>query len=307
MTHVFSKPLIYLKRAGITEEIIHGAYYFHEKDVGIYGDNFPVISSALFNPLHFLALEVDLKNFNLLAALAATPGKGEGYFDIVKGFATANNVQEDELICGRQRPPEGDSLEQSRFYNPYALHHVLLVAICKRDNMPIGGYWEEGHPVQERIFSIVGKITSEPTTWCTDKSGLPTAITSAKTLLKVWDELEDADLPFTTSLFENLKNEPQLISQGNTFEAEVMTAFSGKLAVLSNDNGTFLIRSIGEEKPFGMVVKFASNMDRKYIPFGILAAIIDYPFENPLVKELEDYLESRTSGMNQNGLEVSFN
>lgn len=305
MTHIFSNPLFYKKRSGITEEIIHGVYYFYESGQPAYGENFPVISSTLFNLLKFIALEIDVSFPGVMAAMAARPGKDSRYFDIVKDMADLYQVKESDLICSRYRSENSEEL--SRFYNPYALQHVIVVGACKQNGIDPDKYWEEDHPIQERIFSVVGKATSEPTSWCTGVSGLPAAITSAKTLLKVWSELSESGSPVVESFFSSLKQDPSSIIQNNQFEYQVMAAFKGRLMVLSNDSGVFLVKSVDAgDKDFGFLVKFASNADRKYAPYGLLAALKNYPYENSLVLELRDYLEARVSGAYQNGVEVSF-
>ena len=307
VSHVFSNPLLIRKRAGITEEIVHGMYYFDEPSVGSFGENFPVISSQLFMPLYLLALEFEIKDPEVLLFMAASSGKPHENNDLIERFAKSNDVFENELVCKREKANGNNVQSLSRFNNLYALHHVFLVAVCKRDNLPVSGYWEEKHPIQERIMSVVGKITSEPTAWCVDKNGLPTAITSAKTILRVWAEIEEAKLPII-DIFSKIFGKNSLKTRiGNKFEIDVMTAFLGRLIVLSNDNGTFLVRSLDSKKPFGLVLKFASNSDRHHVSFGILAALRNYPYDNALVNELKDYLESRVLGTLENGVEVSFN
>ena len=134
MPHIFSRPLFSRKRSGITEEIIHGAYLFVEEGVGTHGDNFPVVASTLFTMLQLAALEIDCAETDVLAAVTARRGKSATYFSVVKKMADSMGVEESELVC--ERSPGRDAAgvsRMSRFYNPYALLHVFMVGVCKRD------------------------------------------------------------------------------------------------------------------------------------------------------------------------------
>lgn len=306
MPHVFSRPLLYKKRTGITEEIIHGVYYFLENGSEPMGDDFPVVSAELFYLLHFLALEIDLTDPLLIAALETVNSGGEKLLSAVSDLASALGVCESELVCKRYRMP-GDKHagQSSRFLNPHSLIHVALLGACKQQGFSTSDYWSEGHPVQERIYSVVGKATRVPTSWCQDSSGLSTAITSAGTLVRVWTELLNSSTPIARDFLQLAATAPKAAAFGRSFEKELMTAFSGKLLAMSNTNGTFLVKStLG--KDFGLVVKFASRSDVGDIGHAMLGILSQYSGDHELVLELKTYLKARMSGHKNLGLEVSY-
>ena len=117
---------------------------------------------------------------------------------------------------------------------------------------------------------------------------------------------------FTDSRFlhppaDNIRNFPEVVSQDNQFELELMTALEGKIMVLSNDNGTFMVRSVAQNQSFGLVLKLASSLDRPLLAYGLLAALREYPFSNDLILKLKTYLEAKVIGHKEFGLEVMFN
>jgi hypothetical protein len=310
MSHLFSNPLFSRKRSGITEEIVHGTFFCQDGNEVAGGENFPVITSGLLLAQKIQALETNPEDLKKLAALAAGKGLPYGYFDALKIFAEQIGIGESDLICPRSSHPrdvaDKDQMLQSRFFHGGALAHVLMVHASNTHGGDPHGYWREGHPSQENIYSFVGKATSEPTSWCTDDSGLPTAITSAKTLLKVYGDLERDSSPLARTVVEILSETPSALGEKNLFCYEIVRAFPGRLMALTNSNGTLLLNTVNEDQSFGLVLKFASASDLHHAPLGVLAALKQVDSDNPFINELRTYLEAKSFEIDSHGVEVTF-
>lgn len=289
---------------------MHGNFYFQDRNGSVAGENYPVISSELLLPQKIMSLEINPDDLKKLAAMAAGKGLPYGYFDALKEFAEELGVNESDLICPRASHPlsqnDLDKLVQSRFFHVGSLGHILMVHSSNMHGVDSHGYWREGHPCQEHIYSFVGKAASEPTSWGSDDSGLPTAITSAKTLLKIYDEFEKETSPLASTLFEILSEIPSSLGERNSFCYEIVRAFPCRLVALTNSNGTLLLKSFDEKYGFGLVVKFSSAADLRDAHLGVIAALKSIDSDNPLLNEIKSYLEAKSFGVDSHGVEVTF-
>lgn len=315
MPHVFSRPLFYKKRSGITEEIVHGTFLLSE-EAGKYGDDFPVISSDLFNLLQLVGVEIDVPGREFADALSVRPEPTSEYYEAVFRLASSCEVLESELVCKRFRLEGSETLfingsrksGFSRFLNPYAVFHILIVAACKQQNLSISDYWVETHPIWERIYAVVGRATKVPTSWGLDDSGFPTAIAAASTVLRVWDDLLKEDLPVVSWFKDLLVTNPMAAARGEEGASAVMKAFSGRVAVVRNRNGACLVKSVLPEADggFSLLLKFASRSDQNDLFYGLLAALNHYPFQNDLVFELKNHLERGIDLRLKGSVDVTF-
>lgn len=100
-----------------------------------------------------------------LAVTAASHSSEAGHLAVVRSILQKAGVSEDALGCGGHAPfhvPSGDELVRTGtvpgpVHNNCSGKHAGMLALCKHHGWPVEGYWQEEHPMQQRVRAEVAR------------------------------------------------------------------------------------------------------------------------------------------------------
>lgn len=117
----------------------------------------PLVTDGVVDALGFTGEE--------LAVTAASHSSEPGHLNAARGVLAKAGVSEEFLGCGGHLPfhvPSGDALTRQGLA-PIPIHnncsgkHAGMLALAKHHGWPLEGYWQEDHPVQQRVRQDVAQ------------------------------------------------------------------------------------------------------------------------------------------------------
>ena len=105
-----------------------------------------------------------------LALVCASHSASEEHTARVLGMLGKLGLEETALQCGPHLPydPETSAFMQSRDLKPTARHsncsgkHTGMLAMARRMGVPVEGYLEPTHPVQQRVIQVMSEVCGVP-------------------------------------------------------------------------------------------------------------------------------------------------
>ena len=192
-------------------------------------------------------------------------------------------------ICqlGNQKP--------TRLHHPCSGIHMLMLASCEKFSYKKDLYWDPSHPLQKKIFSLIGKEVGEQIRWAYDMCGLPTFYIPVRAQLAMWERLALDKTEEVERLKTLWTNNPKLVGGQGRLDSNLMVAMGGRVLVKEGFDGAVLVQSLGiDDGPVaGLFVKVSSGYQRDHLALGLLAAISGQPSLPPVFHEIAEYLESQ--------------
>ena len=163
-------------RSGFTESVHRGvvAVFSADGSVVLTGGTatapmYPRSANKPFQAAAMLRCGLDLDGE--LLALAAASHSGEDFHVAgVRKILGGAGLAEDELHCPPDRPLDERAWEAmvragqpaDRVHMNCSGKHAAMLATCVAAGWPTAGYTEPGHPLQQRIKSVLGGLAGEP-------------------------------------------------------------------------------------------------------------------------------------------------
>jgi len=299
-----TKPLFGFQRKGILEVLVHGAVWWKSKGQPAQGEDLeiPVITRSLLKPWQFLACDVAGTDAFWAVGMASHSAQPQ-HIEALDALARIGHASEDDLMCPRGYPLDWAAAAKlrlagekpRRLHHPCSGKHLLMVAACRKHGFPIENYWHEDHPIQERLFGLIGREVGEKVTWATDGCGLPTVAMPARVLLQMWEKLGTDSNPKVVELRRLWTQNPRLVGGFRRLDSDLVEAGRGKILAKEGADGLLAVQSLadGDEPSATCIVKIDSGFSVPFLALGLwshLSTRTDLP--RPFA-ELTDYLRSR--------------
>ena len=106
------------------------------------------------------------------AALFTASQRGEKYhLAALESLLKKLPVKEEDLFCAAAYPLNAEPKEEMisnhgskrKLYHNCAGKHLGFMALCMEKGYPVDGYWEQDHPLQQQIISILSILSEVPT------------------------------------------------------------------------------------------------------------------------------------------------
>ena len=297
-------PLFSLTRGGLIPEIVvFGASATKSQSNGVVGDKEAmIVTRSLLNPWQFCSCEIaDMREFWTIG-LALHSGQ-DMHLQALTELSQHAAAGEEELICPREYPIDADAQarlklagkQPRRFHHPNAGKHLTMLAACRHHDLDIESYWNPSHPIQKRLFGLVGKEAGEEVKWVADSCGLPTAAMTMRAHLHMWERfaLDDASIASTARRLW-LAN-PELIGGAGRLDSELCKVLAGHALVKEGADGLIVVQSLptGEEPIESLLVKVTSGYHRNHMAIALIAAIQKHELTTPTFQKLRSHLEDQ--------------
>lgn len=298
------KPLFGFKRKHILEMVIHGVAYTKVQRQPAQGDgvDLPIVSRSLLKPWQFLACDVAGEEAYWAIGMASHSGQPQ-HMEALDHLLTIGQATEDDLICPRAYPldwPTAARLKLAgekprRLHHPCSGKHLLMIASCRKFNFPIDTYWHEDHPLQEKLFALVGKEANERIAWVTDGCGLPTVEMPARAHLALWEKLATDESPKIRELRRLWLSSPRLVGGFKRLDSDLVEAMKGRILVKEGADGLLLVQSLPDngEAVGTVMIKLAAGHNVPYLALALWSRLSTTTGLPKVFSDLTDYLRAR--------------
>lgn len=308
------EPISALSRGSIPEIVVYGTIVTKYQGQPPKGPaDLVFLTRSLLNPWQFLACEVIGRENFWAIGLALHSGQ-ECHMEALEKLAIIADSGDEELICPREYPIDWEVVARlklsqekpSRFHHPNSGKHLLMLANCRKFSLPLHSYWEPSHPLQKKIFGIVGREAGEEVRWVTDSCGLPTAVMSMRAHLNMWEKLSLDQSPLVTNLKQLWLENPILIGGKGRLDSEITLASEGSALVKEGADGLIIVQSLPttNEPIASILIKLAGGYHRTHIAMALLAAIQANPSLPSVFERIESYLKHKLDDWLRPGVEI---
>jgi L-asparaginase II len=155
-----------------------------------------------------------------LAIASASHRAGEAQLDAVRALLEKAPAREDDLECG---PFQG-----SRLKHNCSGKHAGMLALCRANGWPTGGYRLADHPCQEAMLAEIARATDVPAEripTAVDGCGVVTFALPLERMAVAFARLEQ--LPGGVAVASAMRAYPELIRGGGALDTKVMRSLSG--------------------------------------------------------------------------------
>jgi L-asparaginase II len=227
-----SEPLRVAVRRGGFVECVHEVHAVAVRDGEVavsFGDPSLVASlRSAAKPLQALPLSrayPELGEQELAIAAASHYGT-ERHVEAVRRLLAATGGSEDELDCGPQdgRPPHP-------IYNNCSGKHAGMLATCRANGWPVGGYREPGHPLQQLLRDEVAAASGlEPEEVATgiDGCGVVAFAVPLQRAALAFARLDDLD--GSARIAAAMRRHPELVGGEGATDTQLMQDQPGTVA-----------------------------------------------------------------------------
>ncbi|MEY4630764.1 MAG: hypothetical protein RIQ81_884 [Pseudomonadota bacterium] len=295
-------------RKQVPEVAVQGLVALRQLDGGTFSNaptNLQFVTRSLLKPWQYLA--ADVGNREPFWALAfASHSAQPPQIDALQKLASEAGVNESSLICPRAWPLDAMAAmamrmkgeTQTRLLHPCSGKHLALLAACRHHGHPVEQYFSPDHPVQKRLYNLVGREAGERLEWLTDSCGLPVAAMSVDGYLGLWDKLAKSNEPRVQDLKALWLANPRLVGGVKRFDSDLMEAFPGRLLAKEGADGLLVVHMlpVGGEGPATCFVKVSAGYNQSHLALALLSLLQQSQRNHPLGKSLGDlneYLRSR--------------
>jgi L-asparaginase II len=155
-----------------------------------------------------------------LAIASASHRAGEAQLDAVRALLEKAPATEDDLECG---PFQG-----SRLKHNCSGKHAGMLAFCRANGWPTGGYRLADHPCQEAMLAEIARATDVPAEripTAVDGCGVVTFALPLERMAVAFARLEQ--LPGGGAVASAMRAYPELIRGGGALDTKVIRSLSG--------------------------------------------------------------------------------
>lgn len=251
-------------------------------------------------------------------ALSVSSHHGEKkHVEVAQRILRKAGLTTDDLECGAHAPTNVQARNEliaagenfSALHNNCSGKHAAMLSVAKALNIDTKNYVSPDHEVQKRVRAAVEAVIGQDLTEhkCgTDGCSIPTwaaplrAFATGFARLETGEGLSPEHAQAAKILFNAATSHSFLIAGANTFDTDVMKAFSGRLMIKMGADGVFCgaLRDTG--------IGFALKCDDGNLPAAaaMIAGVLE-AISYPNAKELE-FLQtySNKTVSNWNGIEV---
>ncbi len=303
MSSFLSRPLFALTRHATPELMVHGSYAIKRYGEECRGDEeFSFFAGSLLSPWQCLASEINQTDPWWSLGVAWHSGQ-DIHLEALGHLSAYAQAGEEDLICPREYPLDGERAAQLRFTQrkPLRLHHpcsgkhLLMLAACQKFGYQKDLYWEVDHPLQKRIFNLVGREAGEQVRWAKDTCGMPSFYMPLRVHLGMWERfaLDEGDkaVVLKTLWLQN----PRLVGGLGRLDSDLTLAANSKVLAKESGNGDLLLQFLGDQHhaPASCFIKIASGPSKVYSALALLVVIRQHPELPPIFHEIAEYLHSR--------------
>ena len=295
-------------RKGIPEIAVQGMGAIRESSGATFSNaavNLQFITRSLLKPWQFIASDVGSHEAFLTMGFASHSAQ-PAHIEALRALCEFSGAGEQDLICPRSWPLDpvaatamrmrGES--QARILHPCSGKHLVMLAACRRHEFPVKQYFSPEHPLQKRVFNLVGREAGERLEWLTDSCGLPVAAMSVDGYLVLWEKLarsEDVRVVDLKSLW--LAN-PRLVGGMKRLDSDLMDAFPGRLLAKEGADGLLVVHTIpdqGDESHATCFIKVAAGYNPAHLGLALISVLHQKVRSGSLTRTLRDLLDYLTA------------
>ena len=169
------------------------------------------------------------------------------------------------------------------------------MAACEQNGYEKDGYWDPSHPLQKKLFSLVGKEAREAIQWAYDSCGLPSFVMSDLVHTQMWENLVLDESEKVVAMKELWVNNPRLVGGKGRLDSDLTIAAKGQALVKEGADGLLMVQSFPSEgEPAATcLIKLASGYHKSYLGMALYSIIKAHPVLPSVFRELKEYLQSR--------------
>jgi L-asparaginase II len=263
-----------------------------------------LIARSLLKPWQFLGCEISFDVSDGFWVLGLSSHSGQQiHIDGLARLAQVAKANEEELFCPRTFSLDINEATKQRLANekpnrlnhPCSGKHLLMLAACREHGFSTHDYWNEDHPIQKKIASLVGQQIGEKPTWVQDSCGLPTVAMSAKAHLSMWQRLALDGDEKTRKLRTLWTSNSRLVGGYDRLDSDIMDAVPGQIIAKEGADGLLIVQSVGKEKSecVGCLIKLDSGYNSSYLALALWATLNRFPDLPEPYPTLKSYLKAR--------------
>ena len=298
-----SHPLFAINRGPCPEIVVHGASTIRiQGKTPISTGSFSFLSRSLLNPWQYLAADVGGKEEFWSIGLSFHSGQ-DIHMYALEALSKLARSGEEELFCPREYPLDWEHAARLKLSNrrPLRVHHpcsgkhLVLLAACEQNGYEKDGYWDPSHPLQKKLFSLVGKEAREAIQWAYDSCGLPSFVMNDLVHTQMWENLVLDESEKVVAMKELWVNNPRLVGGKGRLDSDLTIAAKGQALVKEGADGLLMVQSFPSEgEPAATcLIKLASGYHKSYLGMALYSIIKAHPVLPSVFHELKEYLQSR--------------
>jgi L-asparaginase II len=305
MSNIFSTPALFaFARNGVPEVVVHGISAVKIQGDSVQSNHADVVlaTRSLLKPWQFMACDVAGHEPWWSIGLASHSGQ-PAQMEALAALAEAAGAEESDLMCPRAMPLDasvaasvrvsGQALR--RLHHPCAGKHLVMLAACQKFGWTKEQYWDVAHPLQRKVFGLVGKEAGANVVWVTDSCGLPNAAMSLKAMCTMWEKLGTAHDEKTEQARELWLSNPRLVGGQRRLDSDLVEASGRKVLVKEGADGLLVIQALADSQNAAAtcIVKLAGGYNPAYLAIAMWGLISRSEGLPKVLRELGDYLRSR--------------
>ncbi len=272
-------PLVETTRGGATECVHYGSIAVVDpagKLVSAVGDpdSLNFTRSAL-KPLQALPFVEDggLGRYGFtsheLAMMCASHSGEAVHVGIVQRMLAAAGLDDSALQCGCHAPayfaatesaaPSG--VKWSPLYHNCSGKHAGFLAYCRMHDQPTGTYLDSGHPLQQRIRTIVARYAQgDGIAQGIDGCSAPNFALPLRRLAQIYARLATQETPELAAMFFAMTRHPDLVAGTRRTDFAIMQTGAGNWVSKAGADG---VQAIGVAREgFGIAIRIADGSPR---------------------------------------------
>lgn len=296
-------------RKGFPEVAVQGMGAVRESGGATFSNapvNLQFVTRSLLKPWQFMATDIGT-NEPFLAMGFASHSAQPMHIDALKSLCEFSGSGEQDLICPRSWPLDtvastamrmrGES--QARLLHPCSGKHLVMLAACRRHDFPTARYFAPEHPLQKRVFNLVGREAGERLEWLTDSCGLPVAAMSVDGYLVLWEKFARSDESRVADLKSLWLANPRLVGGMKRLDSDLMEALPGRLLAKEGADGLLVVHTLpsgDNETSTTCFIKVAAGYNPAHLGLALTSLLYQKSRSSTLTRTLQDlldYLKSR--------------
>ena len=151
--------------------------------------------------------------------------------------------------------------------------HAAFLATCKKLNWPIESYLKGDHPLQQEIIRIISELLAIPVANVhaeRDDCGAPTLYMKLFEMAKLYSLLSSSENAELEQISRAITANPQMISDNNKFDTEVIKASHGQVISKGGAEGIQCICKVNEGIGLALKVEDGSRRAKHAVGLHLL-------------------------------------
>jgi L-asparaginase II len=305
MTDILSsQPIFAFIRQGIPEVVVSGVTAFKLDRQPLTGPaaDVTIVTRSLLKPWQMAASGHFRKEPHWILGLASHSGQPIHMEALLK-LRDELHASENSLICPRSFPMDSNvtqamkanGVQPTRLHHPCSGKHLVMIGAAMAEGHPIDHYWHEDHPLQRRIFSIVGKEANERLRWVVDSCGLPAAAMTIRAITHMWAKFAEDTSESPTAIKTLWTQNPRLAGGARRLDSDIMEAMNGRVLAKEGADGLFLLQTLpnGLDPTATCFIKVASGYSSAHLALSLWALLNKDITLTKTLADLKEYLRSR--------------